>query len=228
MSTLWDMLAPLARRLWQQAHDSARERKKPPIARRITPAAVKPPTSPGRSKPRRARPNSIAVREPASLTPQAIPAPAPAPVLAPVPASAEARYEHITRLMLDRYGIKVRKWRTSMSGIAWELRYRDGSVKRLIEAPKPKGPMSAAVFLHEIGHHAIGFNRYKPRCLEEYHAWAWAIAAMHEHGVTVTDSVKRRMHASLAYAVAKARRRGLAVLPEELEPFQAFPPRRAS
>ncbi|MBX3402360.1 MAG: hypothetical protein KF699_03000 [Phycisphaeraceae bacterium] len=140
----------------------------------------------------------------------------------------ESRYEAVTRLMLERYSIRVRKWRTSMSGVAWCLSYRDGSVKRLIEAPRPRGPMSAAVFLHEIGHHAIGFNVYKPRCLEEYHAWRWSLEAMEEHGLNITDQVRYRMHLSLWYAVAKARRRGLKALPPELEPFTERPrrPRR--
>jgi hypothetical protein len=142
------------------------------------------------------------------------------------PQSAAHRYEAVTRIMLDRYEIRVRKWRSSMSGVAWYVTYRDGNVARLIEAPRPKGPMSAAVFLHEIGHHAIGFNRYRPRCLEEYHAWAWAIAQMEAHGITVTDSVRHRMHQSLHYAVQKARRRGLKVIPGELHPYCAAPPKR--
>lgn len=142
------------------------------------------------------------------------------------PESMEARYERVTREMLARYDIKVRKWRTSMSGMAWELRYRDGSRKRLLESPRPKGPMSMAIFLHEVGHHAIGFNRYKPRCLEEYHAWAWSLAAMEAERLNVTDAVRRRMHESLWYAVSKARRRGLKDLPAELEAFTERPPSR--
>jgi hypothetical protein len=129
------------------------------------------------------------------------------------------RYDTITRHILEKYSVKVRRWRTSMSGIAWELRYRDGATKRLIEAPRPKGPMSAAVFLHEIGHHAIGFNTYKPRCLEEYHAWVFALDQMERLGLNVTDSVRRRMHDSLHYAVQKARRRGIKQIPAELDPF---------
>lgn len=128
--------------------------------------------------------------------------------------------------MLERYGVRVRKWRSGMSGVAWYITYRDGSVARLIEAPRPKGPMSAAVFLHEIGHHAIGFNRYKPRCLEEYHAWRWAIEQMEANGVAITDSVRHRMHQSLHYAVAKAQRRGLRQLPPELAPYANPAPRR--
>lgn len=130
-----------------------------------------------------------------------------------------ARYDELTRDMLARHGVRVRRWRSSMTGIAWQVYYRDGSVSRLIEAPRPRGPMSAAVFLHEIGHHAIGFATYKPRCLEEYHAWRWAIETMRDNRLNVTDAVLRRMHESLHYAVAKARRRGLRSLPPELLPY---------
>ncbi len=137
----------------------------------------------------------------------------------------EARYEAVTRLMLSTYGIRVRKWRTSMSGVAWFVTYRDGRVNRLIESPRPRGPMSAAIFLHEVGHHAIGFNIYKPRCLEEYHAWRWALDAMEALGLNITDQVRYRMHASLWYAVQKASRRGIRQLPPELEAFTSRPVR---
>ena len=134
--------------------------------------------------------------------------------------SMQDRYDEMTREMLARYGLRVRRWRTSMSGIAWQITYRDGSGSRLIESPRPKGPRSAAIFLHEVGHHAIGFNVYKPRCLEEYHAWAWAVAEMERRGLNVTDAVRKRMAESLRYAVDKARRRGLREVPPELRPFE--------
>jgi len=130
-----------------------------------------------------------------------------------------AKYDAMMRELLTLHGVRVRKWRTSMSGVAWCVRYRDGRSVRLIEAPRPVGPMSAAVFCHEIGHHAIGFEVYKPRCLEEYHAWAWAIAEMERRGLNVTDKVRERMHKSLEYAVAKSLRRGIKSLPPELSPF---------
>lgn len=131
----------------------------------------------------------------------------------------QARYDAMVRDQLTRYAIRVRKWRTSMTGVAWIVKYHDGREARLVEAPRPKGPMSAAIFLHEIGHHAIGFHTYSPRCLEEYHAWAWALAEMERLGLNVTDSVRGRMHDSLHYAIHKANRRGLKRLPVELEPF---------
>jgi hypothetical protein len=163
--------------------------------------------------------------------PRRVPA-APFPVSIPKPAnSMQERYDQITRQMLDQYNVRVRRWRTHMSGIAWEVHYRDGRINRLIEAPKPKGPMSVAIFLHEIGHHAIGFNTFRPRCLEEYHAWAFAIEQMEKLNLNITESVRRRMHNSLRYAIQKASRRGLKQLPPELTPFMVRwpgPPRGRS
>ncbi len=133
------------------------------------------------------------------------------------PGSMQERYEQMTRQMLKRYGVRVRKWRSSSSGLAWEVRYKDGSITRLIESPRPCGPMSAAIFLHEIGHHSIGFKRYRPRCLEEYHAWVFAMEQMAAWDLNITDRVHKRMHDSLQYAVDKAQRRGLKQVPGELE-----------
>ncbi len=129
------------------------------------------------------------------------------------------RYDQLTRDMLRTHGVRVRKWRSSMSGVAWQVLYRDGSVSRLIEAPRPKGPMSCAIFLHEIGHHAIGFDTHRLRCVEEYHAWRFAIDTMERLEFNVTDRVRKRMHDSMRYAVDKARRRGLRRVPEILTPY---------
>jgi len=150
--------------------------------------------------------------------------PAPKPIVRKskpkaAPTGMALKYEQITKLMLAKHGVRVRKWRSSMSGVAWQVTYRDGSVSKLLESPKPKGPMSAAIFLHEIGHHAIGFGTYKPRCLEEYYAWKFSIDTMHELGLNVTDRVHERMHDSLNYALEKALRRGLKNIPHELIPY---------
>jgi hypothetical protein len=131
----------------------------------------------------------------------------------------QERYDALVRDMKKAYGLRVRRWRTSTSGCAWMVTYEDGTISRLIESPYPRGPMSCAVFLHEVGHHAIGLGAYRPRCLEEYHAWRWSLEAMREHGFNVTPAVEKRMHDALQYAVAKAVRRGLKRLPVELEPY---------
>ncbi|MFN8729408.1 MAG: hypothetical protein ACK5Z4_06025 [Planctomyces sp.] len=240
MRTLWDLIQPV-RDAAQSLVDSLRQATRP------APAAE--PERPRRPRKPRARPPA----PPAALfaTPAATPAtPAATPPRSPraiasrprgarpaagdraarraaQPASdtAQARYDAVVKLMLDQHGIRVRRWRNSMSGVAYEVAYRDGSTARFIESPRPKGPMSAAIFLHEIGHHAIGFNRYKPRCLEEYHAWAWSLRAMEEHGLSITDAVRRRMHQSLHYAIGKATRRGIRAVPPELHPFMSRPPR---
>lgn len=177
---------------------------------------------------RREKPDRPAPRADARPTQPSKPRPAAQPKPAPKPAGAQARYDLMTRTMLARSGVRVRKWRTAMSGVAWQVTYRDGAVSKLIEAPRPKGPMSAAVFLHEIGHHAIGFSTYSPRCLEEYHAWRYALEQMHAWELNVTQRVHDRVHDSLHYAVQKARRRGLKQLPPELEPYARPRPGRQS
>ncbi|MEO0512395.1 MAG: hypothetical protein AAF108_05805 [Planctomycetota bacterium] len=148
-------------------------------------------------------------------------------VIPELPSAMAERYALVEREMLSRYRLRVRKWRKNMSGVAWQVTYRDGSVARLIESPRPRGPVSASIFLHEVGHHAIGFSRYKPRCLEEYHAWMFSLGAMESWGLNVTAPVMHRVHDSLHYAIGKAARRGLKSLPPELQPY-SHPRVRAS
>lgn len=129
------------------------------------------------------------------------------------------RYDALVAEMKQAYGIRVRKWRSSSTGCAWIVRYDDGDERRLIEAPYPKGPTSCAIFLHEVGHHAIGFGTYRPRCLEEYHAWQWSLQTMRAKGLNVTAAVEKRMAESLRYAVQKAKRRGLKSVPPQLSAY---------
>jgi hypothetical protein len=132
----------------------------------------------------------------------------------------QAKYDALVEEMKRVHGVRVRKWRKSSSGVAWTIRYiHTGRIVKLIEAPYPRGPMSCAIFLHEIGHHAIGLGVYKPRCLEEYEVWKWALSTMRARGFNVTASVERRVDRSMRYAVAKATRRGIQHLPDVLHQF---------
>lgn len=215
MLTLWDLIDPLLSKL------------APPR----TPPAAQRPTHPKAAEAAQLPPAPVARARPSSKSSHGSTAVAPRPKRSRAAkesnddASMQAKYDAVVELMLARYNIRVRKWRSAMSGVAWYITYRDGRQVNLIEAPRPKGPMSVAVFLHEIGHHAIGFDVYKPRCLEEYHAWRFALAAMHEHGLNITDQVRYRMHQSLWYAVSKAKRRGIRKIPDELLPFQERAPK---
>jgi hypothetical protein len=128
-------------------------------------------------------------------------------------------YPAIVRKMKARYHLRVRKWRRTMSGCAWRVCFHNGRSINWIEAPVPKTPISLAIFLHEVGHHAIGFKRYRRRCEEEYHVWQWAVAEMRKLGVEPDAKVQRRFHLSMQYAVGKAVRRGLKDLPEPLLRF---------
>lgn len=125
----------------------------------------------------------------------------------------------IVEQMKQRYALRVHRWRKSMSGCAWQVHYQDGAAINWIEAPYPKTPISLAIFLHEVGHHAIGFYSYKRRCEEEYHVWMWALDEMRRFGIEPDERVHRRFQLSMQYAVGKAVRRRVKDLPEPLLQF---------
>jgi hypothetical protein len=122
----------------------------------------------------------------------------------------------IVKMMTTRYRVRVKRWRTQMSGCAWSVVHANGRQVNWIECPFPKTPISLAIFLHEVGHHAIGFEKYKRRCEEEYHVWVWAIDMMRKLGVEPDARVLRRVELSMRYAVEKAARRGMKAFPEPL------------
>ena len=130
-----------------------------------------------------------------------------------------ADYTTIVEQMKQRHQVRVRRWRRNMSGCAWRVDYDDGRSINWIEAPVPRTPVSLAIFLHEVGHHVIGFERFKRRCEEEYHVWRWAIDQMRELGVDPDERVERRFELSMRYAVGKALRRGIKQLPADLMQF---------
>jgi hypothetical protein len=128
----------------------------------------------------------------------------------------------MTRDLTRRYKISVRKWRSHMAGAAWEVMYGDGRIKRMIAVPRPRSPVSAAIFLHEVAHHAIGFKRYESRCEEEHYAWQWTFREMEGRGIPVTAGVEKHFRRSMYHYVGRARRAGERV-PEELNRFAKWP-----
>lgn len=130
-------------------------------------------------------------------------------------------YTAIIDELKARYNIRVKRWRRGMTGCAWRVFYTDGTIINWIESPFPKTPISLAIFLHEIGHHVIGFDTYRLRCEEEFHAWRWALEEMSRLGIAPDDKVRRRFDRSMRYAVDKASRRGLRSFPPVLETFRA-------
>jgi hypothetical protein len=132
-----------------------------------------------------------------------------------------SQFQPIVAAMKAKYDLRVRRWRSSMSGCAWRAHYDDGRAINWIESPYPKTPISLSIFLHEVGHHAIGFDKYDKGCEEEYHVWLWAINTMRKFGVQPDKKVMRRFEASMSYAVDKATRRGMCELPRALREFVA-------
>ena len=135
-----------------------------------------------------------------------------------------ADWAGLTEMLKQRYDVRVRRWRKAMTGCAWQAYYHDGRVVHWIESPMPKSPISFAIFLHEIGHHVIGFHTYKRRCEEEHAAWTWALAEMRRLGVEPDARTLTRFQRSMEYAVAKAVRRGIKTL---AEPLHAYLPKAA-
>ncbi len=135
--------------------------------------------------------------------------------------------------MKAAHGVRVRRWRKSMSGVAFVMRCRDGTTTNWIESPYPKTNISLAIFLHEIGHHAVGFGVYRLRCEEEYRVWLWALAKMRELGIEPNDRTLTRFERSMRYAVAKACRRGVKAIPADMvrylpEGVRVVPPPHAA
>jgi hypothetical protein len=128
-------------------------------------------------------------------------------------------FGRIASEMRKRYDIHVKRWRRTMSGKAWRVYHHDGRVVNWIESPQPKTAISLAIFLHEVGHHVIGFEKYRRRCEEEFHVWMWALNEMRRFGIEPNDKVHRRVEMSMRYAVGKALRRGIKQLPEPLIQF---------
>ena len=131
------------------------------------------------------------------------------------------RFAGLVRQVVCQHRIRVRRWRRDMTGCAWRVTLADGRRVNWIEAPVPRTPISLAIFLHEVGHHVIGFDRYKRRCEEEYHAWAWALDRMRRAGVEPDARTLRRFELSMQYAVGKAVRRGIKSVPVPLQRFVA-------
>lgn len=132
---------------------------------------------------------------------------------------SQQRFDGIVEHMLAAHPLRVRRWRSTLSGVAVLRLYRDGREERSIEAPYPTSALRLAIFLHEVGHHVLGLGVHRPRCLEEYLAWRYALDRLAEFGISAEGAVARRFERSMRYAVAKALRRGIRRLPIELLPY---------
>lgn len=130
-----------------------------------------------------------------------------------------ADYRHIVAETKQRYNIRVWRWRRTLSGCAWRALYIREGVVNWIEAPYPQTPLGLAIFLHEVGHHAIGFDKYSLHCVDEFEAWRWALSRMAELNVRIDGTVLRRVNRSIGRAVSRSLTDGVRTLPERLRPY---------
>ena len=117
-------------------------------------------------------------------------------------------WEDLGTRLVEAYGVRIRKWRRSMSGVA----YHNSDE---IECPVPRGAKSFAVLAHEVGHRALGHNGAGRRLEDEYQAWEFARGTFRDAGIPMPRTVSRMIDESLGYALAKALNRGLKVVPPE-------------
>ena len=119
----------------------------------------------------------------------------------PWPEDPENRYLRAGRNEADARMIRVRLWRSSLTGCA-------NVAKSEIEVPKPLTRKSLYIFLHEIGHVAIGHLGKKKRHVEEYEAEQFAHERMRELGFAVPRSQTERAKAYVARKIGQAYARG--------------------
>lgn len=110
-------------------------------------------------------------------------------------------YEAAAQVLIRESGVTVRKWRKNATGTAYTSSKDWG-----IESPEPRGPISFAVFAHEVGHQMLHRHNSAPRWLEELEAWEYAIDQFSRFQLDA-KGVRQKMVRSLRYAAEKASKR---------------------
>jgi hypothetical protein len=108
-------------------------------------------------------------------------------------------YQDAAAVLLRETGCTVRKWRQNTTGTAYTKSDDWG-----IESPRPRGPVSFAVFAHEVGHQVKHRYNSAPRWLEEIEAWEYALEQFDRFELAGRDNAQARGARSLRYAAHKA------------------------
>lgn len=119
------------------------------------------------------------------------------------------KYELAGHKLLWEWGVTIRKFRSSSSGVAYLYTNE-------IECPRPRGLMSFAILSHEIGHVVCGHTIHphaQKRWEEEYEAWQFALDRCREAGFPVKQKLRWQIKRDMNYALGKALRRGLVGMP---------------
>ena len=111
-------------------------------------------------------------------------------------------YEEAAALLVRESGVTIRKYRKAMTGIAY-VNDEDWG----IEAPEPRGPVSFAVFAHEVGHQLLHRTRNRPRWQEEIEAWEYAIHQFDRLGLDGRGLAFSRAALGVRWAIVKALKR---------------------
>ena len=119
------------------------------------------------------------------------------------------KYEKVAESLLPA-GV-IASYRKSYTGRAY---YGRNGVPDKIASPAPRGAKSLQIYLHEIAHITLHHprvpgNSNKPTYVKEYEAEQWAISAMRENGLTVSNKLMALCKRHVEWKLYQALRRGL-------------------
>lgn len=115
-------------------------------------------------------------------------------------------FQEAADVLLRESGCTVRRYRERLGGVAFTDADDWG-----IEVPHPFGPVSFAIFAHEVAHQLLHRHSGKPRWLEEVEAWDYALDQFDRFDLPGRDQAERRACRSVSYAFRKALRRGASI-----------------
>jgi hypothetical protein len=113
-------------------------------------------------------------------------------------------YLSAAETLLRESGCTVTRWRSTSSGAAdiysdaWE-----------IEVPEPRGPVSYAIFAHEVGHQMLHRRprAKKRRWVEELEAWEFALDTFERFSLPGIEAARADAAKSMSWACSKGLRR---------------------
>jgi hypothetical protein len=111
-------------------------------------------------------------------------------------------YEQAAAVLLRESGCTIRSYRSRNTGVA-----HTDAADWGIEVPHPRGPVSFAVFAHEVGHQLLHRNSSRLRWLHEVEAWEYALAQFDRFDLPGVERARVDAALSLRYAAAKTLRR---------------------
>lgn len=115
----------------------------------------------------------------------------------------DSLFEAAAQQLLKESGCTVRRYRErTLTGVAYTSDDDWG-----IEVPRPTTARRFATFAHEVGHQMLHRHNSKPRWLEEWEAWDYALKQFARFDLPGVEDALKDAAKCLRYAARKAERR---------------------